>query len=220
MATSWQAYQDEADDFFRSLGFTADVNARKVKGVRGEHDVDVLVTGAVYGLPFTWVVECKDWSSNVPKEKVMVLLSICQDLGADRGYLLSEKDFRAGAVRAARTTNVVLTSLADLREATNDEVQEAAIIRMQQQILLLWQKFVTVPPETAFPDDPAGLQVRLFSFDDAALRLLSGQSPAMHCWMVGKDEVRIEIKEELLRFGAELIKDARECFAACEPPIS
>lgn len=114
MDITWQAYQDSCALFFRKLGFKADVEA-KVDGARGSHKVDVFVTGSVHGITFRWVVECKHWKTNVPKEKVMALMSIIQDIGADRGFLLSETGFQSGTIRAARRTNITLSSLDDLK---------------------------------------------------------------------------------------------------------
>jgi hypothetical protein len=78
-------------------GLNAEVEAR-IKGVRGLHNIDVYVEGAYHNIEFKWIVECKDniefkwiveckaWKSNVPKEKAMALMSILQDVGADRGF--------------------------------------------------------------------------------------------------------------------------------------
>ena len=111
---TWQEYQEAAASFFRRIGFTADVEAQ-IAGVRGRHKVDVLVSGEIRGVQFRWIVECKHWTTNVPKEKVMALMSIVQDLGADRGFLLSETGFQSGAIRASRDSNVTLSSLEDLK---------------------------------------------------------------------------------------------------------
>ena len=131
----WERYQEEAAAFFRSLGLKAEVNAKKLRGARATHDVDVWVYGSIYGLEFRWVIECKAWKSNVPKEKVMALIAICQDLGADKGFLLSEKGFQSGAIRGAENTNVVLTSLADLNEITQQFVEAEALSRLQLDII-------------------------------------------------------------------------------------
>jgi hypothetical protein len=84
MNKAWKEYQEEAAAFFRSLGVNAEVEAR-IKGVRGLHNIDVYVEGAYHKIEFKWIVECKAWKSNVPKEKAMTLMSILQDIGADRG---------------------------------------------------------------------------------------------------------------------------------------
>jgi hypothetical protein len=119
MSQTWQEYQEEAAEFFRKLGLSADVE-KKIVGVRGTHDIDVYVEGDYKGIKFKWVVECKAWGSNIPKEKVMALYSIVQDVGADRGFLLSEKGFQSGAIRASNNSNITLTSLQDLSDNADD----------------------------------------------------------------------------------------------------
>jgi len=111
----WKSYQIEASDFFEKLGFKAIVE-HKLEGVRGQHEIDVYVEGNIHGLPFVWIIECKAWNSNIPKEKVLAFSSIVQDLGADRGFLLSEKGFQSGAIRIAEKSNITLTSIEDLNQ--------------------------------------------------------------------------------------------------------
>lgn len=111
----WKAYQIETAEFFQKLGLNTIIE-HKVEGVRGLHEVDVFVEGDIHGLPFVWVIECKAWNSNVPKEKVLALTSIITDIGADRGFLLSEKGFQSGAIRIAEKSNITLTSIRDLNQ--------------------------------------------------------------------------------------------------------
>lgn len=122
----WREYQQQTAEFFRRLGLTASIE-KSIEGARGVHAVDVYVEGTYHGIAFRWIVECKAWGSNVPKEKVMALAAIVQDVGADRGFLLSEKGFQSGALRAAAKTNISLTSLADLSDATDEHFVDAAI---------------------------------------------------------------------------------------------
>jgi len=63
----WQMYQQEAASLFRTMGFSAFVEER-VKGARGQHEIDVWVTGTLYGVSFRWAVECKAWQTSIPKE--------------------------------------------------------------------------------------------------------------------------------------------------------
>lgn len=114
---NWSEYQDQAAEFFSRLGLNTNIEY-ELKGARGVHVVDVYASGSFNGIAFNWVVECKAWKSNIPKEKVMALSAIVQDVGADRGFLLSEIGFQSGAIRAARSTNITLTSLADLSFST------------------------------------------------------------------------------------------------------
>lgn len=117
----WREYEEEAADLFRSLGLEANTKVR-LEGVRASHDVDVAVRSRRAGLEQLWVVECKWRKRNVDKSHVGVLAEIVLDLGADRGVLLSEKGFQAGAIKWAYKSNVTLTSLAELREGAADEL--------------------------------------------------------------------------------------------------
>lgn len=93
-----------------------------MKGVRTEHDVDVLVRSHHAGFDITWIVECKHWSSPVSKLHVLALREIVSDTGADRGILLAESGFQSGAVEAAALTNVQVTSLAGLTVSANKDI--------------------------------------------------------------------------------------------------
>jgi hypothetical protein len=138
--TSWQRRKRicrRGRCILRALGLTVEIEKR-VEGARGAHSLDVWVTGKIQSFNVRWVVECKDWRCNIPKEKVLALQAIAQDIGADRAFLLSETGFQAGAIRCARLTNITLTSLMDLREQTREQFAQATLwslyIRVSQVI--------------------------------------------------------------------------------------
>ena len=117
----WKEYQEEAAALFRSLGLEATTDER-LDGVRGAHDVDVVVRSRRAGLELFWVVECKQRRRRVEKLHVTALTEIVRDVGADRGVLLSEVGFQAGAVRMAHKSNITLTSLAEVRDEAAEEL--------------------------------------------------------------------------------------------------
>ena len=104
---SWLDYQKAVAAVFRTLGCIAEVN-KTVIGAHGPQLVDVYVTFLKFGYECCWVVECKLWSSPVPKDAIHTLRSKVQDLGADRGVIFSESGFQSGALAAARNTNILL----------------------------------------------------------------------------------------------------------------
>ncbi|NMZ24450.1 restriction endonuclease [Pseudomonas proteolytica] len=122
----WAEYQQKAADFFITLGLKTEIEC-KIHGVRGSHNIDVLASGTFGGVNFKWIVECKAWKRNIPKEKVMALSAIVQDVGADRGILLSEVGFQSGAILSARSSNITLTSLEDLSR-TSEQLSIDAIV--------------------------------------------------------------------------------------------
>ncbi len=124
--TSWKSYQEEAADFFRSLGLSASTDVT-LSGVRTKHDVDVFVKLVFAGFEATWIIECKYWKTAVTKLHVLALREIVSDLGADRGIILCEAGFQSGAVEAANLTNVQVTSLAALTGASKDAIYAARL---------------------------------------------------------------------------------------------
>jgi hypothetical protein len=100
MASTWQEYQEEAAEFFRSIGLEATTD-HVVQGVRTKHAVDVHVKAHYVGFDVVWIVECKHWNTPVSKLHVLALREIVTDLGVDRGILLCEPGFQSGAAEAA-----------------------------------------------------------------------------------------------------------------------
>ncbi|UEG51392.1 restriction endonuclease [Mucilaginibacter daejeonensis] len=118
---NWQEYQAAVSAFFKSIGGTATVDA-PLKGVRGHHKIDVLVRLKVFGIEALWIVECKLWKTSVPKEKVLTLQQIVQDVGADRGFLMSESGFQSGTIKSANSSNITLSSLSELQDMAVEEL--------------------------------------------------------------------------------------------------
>ena len=62
------------------------------------------------------------------------MAAILQDVGADRGFLLSEKGFQSGAIRLAERSNITLTSLADLSDTVGDRHTVARVASLHLRI--------------------------------------------------------------------------------------
>jgi len=128
----WKKYQKATSDLFMSLGCSAEVD-KLVKGARVAHKIDIWVTFNKFGFQNRWAVECKYWNSNVTKEKVMALKSIVDDLGADRGIIISKTGFQSGAIRAATYMNISLTSLEDLKQTVQDDLIQASLYHLEKR---------------------------------------------------------------------------------------
>ncbi len=148
MNDDWKGYQEAAAVYFRSLRLTAEVEAT-VKGARATHAIDVWVTFTRYGISGRWVVECKNWKSRVTKEKVMALQSVIQDIGADKGFLLSESGFQRGAHQAAEHTNITLTTLKDLQSVAEEDLLMTSLAQMSREVaqLQVRKEELTAPGE-------------------------------------------------------------------------
>jgi hypothetical protein len=140
----WKRYQEDTARLFRELGCKVETDV-EVSGARGKHLVDVSVVFSRFGLHQHWIVECKFWKRAIPKEKILTLKSIVEDVGADRGILVSESGHQSGALAAARHTNITLSSLDGLREAARAELLSLGLLeiqrragRMKQYVFSLW----------------------------------------------------------------------------------
>ena len=113
-APDWHGLQQITAQLFRQLGCDASVD-QAVEGVRATHDIDVWVSFKSHGLPVRWAVECKHWKARVNKAHVLTLRTLVEDVGADKGILVSQSGFQPGAVASARKTNIALVSPDELR---------------------------------------------------------------------------------------------------------
>ena len=109
----WKEFQEITAQLFRQLGCEAETD-KTIMGARAEHNIDVFVTFATYGITSKWVIECKFWNSNVPKEKVLTLKSVVEDVGADKGILITRKGYQKGAANASGFTNITLMTFNEL----------------------------------------------------------------------------------------------------------
>lgn len=118
---AWKQYQADVAEFFTSIGIPATTDVL-LAGVRGTHAIDVVARPTVAGRELLWIVECKFWKRPVPKEKILTLHAIAQDVGADGAYVMAEAGYQSGALQCARATNLMLTSLKDLCETARVDV--------------------------------------------------------------------------------------------------
>jgi hypothetical protein len=123
---NWREYQEKTAAFFASLGYTTSVD-ETLHGVRDKHNVDVVVRFSKHAFECLWLVECKLWASRIPKEKILAFQSIIDDIGADKGIILSEEGFQSGCFACATRTNILLSSLSELRETHREDLHRAFV---------------------------------------------------------------------------------------------
>ena len=217
----WKRYQEETAKFYRDLGCDADVEA-KVIGARAEHKVDVWVRFKRFGLETKWVIECKCWNSAVPKEKVLALRSIVDDVGADRGILISSAGFQSGAIRASDNTNITLTDIDELKSMAQYDLESSAVhsletkaVELKYALHDLYSSEQTSPHSwTSKPlpgvngkaviDTIGGLAVLEFGFDRVRLR-----KPPYPVKFHETGQVVVGTIDEFVESASEVIWDAQ-----------
>ncbi|MBX3668826.1 MAG: restriction endonuclease [Rhodocyclaceae bacterium] len=131
----WYQFQEQIKEHFISIGADAETNVT-IQGVRTKHDIDVYVKTKFLGEDLIWLVEAKNWKSNVDKSQVLTLRSVVDDIGADRGFIISSSGFQSGAIEAAKNTNVKLKTFEEMKAETRGMV-EAEILKSYKKRLLL-----------------------------------------------------------------------------------
>lgn len=220
----WQLYQARAAAVFERLGCSVAVDAA-VEGARSTHKVDVAVRFSGWGLPQLWIVECKYLKRRVTKASVETLKSIVDDVGANKGFILSEVGFQPGAISAANITSISLLSIADLQEAVAPDVQRLLLAQLEAESLALREALLALQTtsrqgrETVVRGKPGVHGHHLMSGLGALLFLLEAINGAkLHKYPMtiprsptsGIDEyVRISDLASLINEGGNLVSEMR-----------
>lgn len=217
MANSWQAYQEEAADFFRSIGLEAITNSN-VQGVRTTHDVDVYVKSHHVGFDVFWIVECKHWARKVTKLHVLALREIVADVGADRGILLSEAGFQSGAIEAATLTNVHVTSLGDLRSTTSAEIMAMRLRELYDRVEACREQYWNIPKQARID---SGLRPDVGAAGYSSTQVIDLASDIISKAFRGVYPIESDSLGALVMFGsARQFSSAKEVLLFVEPIIA
>lgn len=138
--SEWFKFQEKICTHFKSIGAIAQTNVT-VQGVRTTHDIDILVNTKFLGQNLTWIVEAKKWKSKVNKLHVLGLRTIVDDIGADRGFIISQKGFQSGAIEAAHKSNIRLISFDELVKQTNELIQTEIIKTYKKRLILIEHRY-------------------------------------------------------------------------------
>ena len=136
----WYRFQETICDHFKSIGARAETNVR-VQGTRTTHDIDILVKTKFLGQDLLWIVEAKKWNSKINKLQVLGLRTIVNDVGADKGFIISEKGFQSGAIEAANNSNIKLTNLSQLITETKELIQSEIINSYKKRLYLIEHRY-------------------------------------------------------------------------------
>ena len=79
----------------------------------GTYQIDVYASFTAMGVEFKVLCECKQYSSPVGREKVVILNDKLKSLGAQKGILLSTSGFQSGAIQYAKVHGIALIRVED-----------------------------------------------------------------------------------------------------------
>ncbi len=130
---TWQELEEIVRDILSECGMVANRNVH-IALPRGAVDVDVLAEEEVDGVITRTICECKNWSSNIPKEVIHSFRTVMQETGAHRGYVISKVGFQTGAVEAATATNIELLTFDDFQTIYFDKWIHAQCWELENNI--------------------------------------------------------------------------------------
>lgn len=87
----------------------------KIPAEDGTYQIDVYATFMAMGVEFKVLCECKQYTSPVNREKVVLLHDKLRSLGAHKGILLSTSGFQSGAIQYAKVHGIALIRVEDYR---------------------------------------------------------------------------------------------------------
>lgn len=111
----WEELEDTVAAILRECGMEAQRQVTLTLP-RGAVDVDVEATETRDGIPYRIICECKNWQANVPRQVVHAFRTVMNETGAHRGFIISRAGFQAGAIDAARDTNIDLVTFEEFQE--------------------------------------------------------------------------------------------------------
>lgn len=140
MENDWYLFQEEIKEYFQELGCEAETNVT-VKGARTNHDIDILVKSKYLGHNITWIIEAKKWKSKVSKLHVLALRQIVDDLGFDKGFIISENGFQSGAFESANNSNIKLLTFQELKTSSKTLFQADVLKQYYNRINLNFLRY-------------------------------------------------------------------------------
>jgi hypothetical protein len=229
----WREYQEDVADFFRSLGYDAQVG-EIIRGVRSDHAIDVVIRFYKWGMPHLWIAECKRHQRPVTKADVETFKTIVNEIGAERGFFVSESGFQAGAFDAATKTNVTLTSLDELRTMSRPDLMLEIVRQLERDSLRLPDELneftyvVKRGPNSLTSQTKPGVDGEAYSAEYGKLAMLLmafdkirlGQFPII-LPMIANDKpksyVRVQSIAEFVSEGTRLYKAIRDWASKQQP---
>lgn len=136
----WFEFQEKICSYFKSMGVDARTNVT-VKGIRTNHDVDILIETKFLGHEITWIVEAKHWKSKISKLHVLALRTITEDIGADKGFIISDKGFQKGAIEATKNTNIILKTFDELAIETRELIEYEILKTYESRINIIEKRY-------------------------------------------------------------------------------
>lgn len=133
----WRQLENMVSMAFLEMGYETHHN-HSVNTVRGSVAIDVYAADKRTPLPTIVLCECKYWNRPVSQEVIYAFRSICADIGAHYGIVISKVGFQSGAKATREATNVHLVDFCEFQEKFFEQWRNGiflSIVQMRDDFL-------------------------------------------------------------------------------------
>ena len=103
---SWKDLQSCVCRLFRDIGLTAETE-KILETPRGTAEIDVYAVDEKSVDQIKYLVECKNWESAIPQTVVHSFTTVMHEVGANIGFIVSQKGLQSGALAYTQNTNII-----------------------------------------------------------------------------------------------------------------
>src|ERR1700722_6462851 len=126
---TWQDLEIMVQQAFDEMGYESH-RKYSIKTVRGSVEVDVYARKTTTPIPSIVICECKHWNTLVSKNVIHSFRTVCSDIGAHYGLVISKNGFQFGAEGSRESTNVHLLTFEEFQQTFFKEWQQGVFMMM------------------------------------------------------------------------------------------
>jgi len=112
---TWQDLEIMVQQAFDEMGYESH-RKYPVETVRGTVEIDVFAKKTTTPIPSIVLCECKHWNTPVSQTVINSFRTVCSDIGAHYGLIVSKKGFQSGAEESRESTNIHLMTFEEFQK--------------------------------------------------------------------------------------------------------
>ena len=128
---TWRELEEMVYQAFNEMGYTCTKN-KEMPTIRGKIKIDVYAVKKSSPIPTVILCECKYWDKRVEQNVIHSFRSICSDVGAHYGLIISKKGFQSGAESARGSTNIHLLDFIQFQNTFFEEWRSGIFMNLSQ----------------------------------------------------------------------------------------
>ena len=149
--STWQELELLVEQAFSEMLYEAH-RGHELNTVRGKVKVDLYAVKRSTPIPTIVLCECKHWAKPVEQNVVYGFRSICSDVGAHFGLIISKAGFQSGANETREATNIHLMDFVAFQETFFEEWRTGIFMKfaqMSDELLPLMRNSIGSPEDEA-----------------------------------------------------------------------